>query len=96
MMDLAEYLGLDKSSISGLIDRGVKRGLVERVSSPEDGRSIRVSLTTAGRQLARTVGSEIDRGVAEMLQHLAPTDRRRLGVLLTRVVVPEGVPDNVH
>jgi MarR family transcriptional regulator, lower aerobic nicotinate degradation pathway regulator len=96
MMELAEYLGLDKSSISGLIDRGVKRGLVERVSSPEDGRSTRVSLTTEGRQLARTAGAEISRSVAELVQHLPPADRRRLSVLLTRVGTAEGMGDKVN
>ena len=33
MAELATYLGLDRSSVSGLIDRAAKRGLVRRDAS---------------------------------------------------------------
>src|SRR5579862_6948617 len=52
MAELAAYLGLDRSSVSGLIDRAARRGLVQRGTSSDDGRSVRVSLTPAGKRLA--------------------------------------------
>src|SRR4051794_7027524 len=55
MLDLARFLKLEKSSVTGLIDRAVKRGLVERVAAPHDGRAIHVRLTAAGRALAGRV-----------------------------------------
>ena len=42
MNELALLLGLDKSSTSGLVDRAQRRGLVRRVPSQFDRRSVRV------------------------------------------------------
>jgi DNA-binding MarR family transcriptional regulator len=82
MIELADFLGLDRSSVSGLIDRAVNRGLVERISSPDDGRSVHVSLTTGGRLLAHEVGEEVRQSVAKMVRQLTPAEQRRLGHLL--------------
>ena len=45
MSDLASYLGLDRSTISGLVDRAEKRGLLRRTQNPLDGRGVDVALT---------------------------------------------------
>src|SRR5262245_18594032 len=42
MAGLAGYLGLEKSTMTGLVDRAEKRGLLARAPSPEDGRAIEV------------------------------------------------------
>ncbi len=86
MAELATHLGLDRSSVSGLIDRAVKRGLVRRDASSDDGRAVRVSLTPAGRRLARILTDEIAGLITPMTSSLSPTDQRRLGVLLTRLL----------
>ena len=59
MAELATYLGLDRSSVSGLIDRAVRRGLVRRDTSSDDGRAVRVRLTPDGQRLARLLTEEI-------------------------------------
>jgi DNA-binding MarR family transcriptional regulator len=51
MLDLARHLNLEKSSVTGLIDRAQRRGLVERTTAPHDGRAIHVRLTAEGRRL---------------------------------------------
>ena len=71
MSELATYLGLDRSSLTGLIDRAVARGLLQRVPDATDSRAIRVALTAAGRDLAATGAEEIRAGVSE-LAVLAP------------------------
>ena len=48
MLDLARHLGLGKSSVTGLIDRAERRGLVERAPAPHDGRGVHVRLTPRG------------------------------------------------
>ena len=53
MSDLASYLGLDKSTISGLVDRAEKRGLLRRTQNPLDGRGVDVALTARGRRTRR-------------------------------------------
>ena len=50
MNELARLLQLDKSSVTGLVDRAERRGLVARVPSAADRRSVLVRLTPEGRQ----------------------------------------------
>src|SRR5262245_61359874 len=59
MAELADYLGLERSTVSGLIDRAVQRGLVEKNTDPADGRSVRVSLTAQARRLEHGIVAEI-------------------------------------
>jgi DNA-binding MarR family transcriptional regulator len=87
MNELAQLLGLDKSSTSGLVDRAQLRGFVRRVPSQIDRRSIRVRLTDEGRALAERVASEFTEDVAALLEPLPAEDRERLTRLLRRVVV---------
>ena len=87
MADLAAYLGLDRSSVSGLIDRAVKRGLVRRYASEEDGRSVHVALTPEGRALAREMTAEIAEMLAPLTASLSAAERRRLGELQRRMLV---------
>ena len=61
MSELADYLGLDKSTISGLVDRAEKRGLLQRAPNPADGRATDVFLTAEGIQLAALGEGEIAR-----------------------------------
>jgi len=68
MAELADYLGLERSSVSGLIDRAVRRGLVRRDASEDDGRAVRVSLTPDGRRLASAGAQE----VGELLEPTEP------------------------
>jgi len=59
MSELADYLGLDRSTVSGLVDRAVARGLVRRTVDDADRRSSRLELTAAGRDLASIGADEI-------------------------------------
>ena len=85
MAELATHLGLDRSSVSGLIDRAVARGLVRRETSSDDGRAIRVSLSPEGKRLARVLTHEIGELISPMTRGLGSADQNRLGVLLSRL-----------
>jgi len=86
MAELATYLGLERSSVSGLIDRAVRRGLVRRNASKEDGRAVRVSLTPDGQRLAGLGAEEISDIITPMTRGLSLADQQRLGVLLNRML----------
>jgi DNA-binding MarR family transcriptional regulator len=86
MAELAAHLGLDRSSVSGLIDRAVRRGLVRRETSSDDGRAVRVSLTPDGQRLASLLTGEIGGLIAPMTSNLSPADQKRLSVLLNRLL----------
>src|SRR5688572_33510764 len=48
--DLAEQVCLDASSLTGLLDRTEKSGLIERRPDADDRRALRIHLTDAGRK----------------------------------------------
>jgi MarR family transcriptional regulator, lower aerobic nicotinate degradation pathway regulator len=86
MQELARLLELDKSSVTGLVDRAEKRSLVRRAPSSEDRRAIHVRLTPAGRRAATEVARAFQADVASLTACLSPADRRQLSVLATRIV----------
>jgi DNA-binding MarR family transcriptional regulator len=86
MAALADYLGLEKSTMTGLVDRAEKRGLLQRAPSPGDGRAVDVFLTPAGAQLAERLYADIERSLSPVTGELAPADRRRLQALLERML----------
>ena len=57
MSELADYLGLDKSTVSGLVDRAERRGLLQRTPNLADRRAVDVQLSPDGMEFA-------DRGTA--------------------------------
>src|SRR6201995_3717918 len=67
MNELARLLGLDKSSITGLVDRAERRGLVMRVPSTTDRRAVLVSLTDEGRALVSRASARFEADVLTML-----------------------------
>ena len=86
MLQLARHLGLDKSSVTGLIDRAERRGLVRRASTPEDGRAVRVSSTALGRQLIEQVEPEIALQINALGAVLSTAEREVLARLIGRIV----------
>jgi DNA-binding MarR family transcriptional regulator len=89
MNELARLLGLDKSSTTGLVDRAERRGLVVRVPSATDRRSMRVSLTDGGRSLVSRAAAGFEADVSAMLGLLAPRDRDTLARLISRLLVAQ-------
>jgi DNA-binding MarR family transcriptional regulator len=88
MAQLATYLGLEKSTLSGLVDRAERRGLLSRDRSPVDGRAVEVYLTPTGLALAEVVHEEVRRALAPATSRLDSAQRRRLNDLLERMVAP--------
>lgn len=87
MNELARLLGLDKSSITGLVDRAERRGLVERVPSSRDRRAILVVLTDAGRSLVASAAASFDADVLDLLSYLPGRDRVALPGIVSRLLV---------
>jgi DNA-binding MarR family transcriptional regulator len=82
MTELAGFLGLDKSTLSGLIDRAERRGLVTRGKNPQDRRVVDVFLTPAGLELAEQVYGEVRNALAPATDRLDPQERDQLVQLL--------------
>ena len=89
MVQLARYLGLDKSSVTGLVDRAERRGLVQRDADVDDGRGIRVSSTALGRQLTEQVSAEIGAQVVALGSSLSAADKRMLTRLVGQILTTQ-------
>jgi DNA-binding MarR family transcriptional regulator len=86
MAELATHLGLERSSVSGLVDRAVRRGLVRRDTSRTDGRAVQVSLTAEGQRLAGRLTDEIGALLAPLTGSLGAADQHRLSTLLNKML----------
>jgi MarR family transcriptional regulator, lower aerobic nicotinate degradation pathway regulator len=86
MAELAMYLGLERSTVSGLIDRAVQRRLVRKASDTADGRSVRVSLTAEARRLETRVIAKIGELMAPLTSRLNSTEQNRLTALLAKAL----------
>lgn len=86
MQELARLLRLDKSSTTGLIDRAETRGLVRRIRSERDRRSMTVRLTSSARRKINVVEREFRADVERMTADLTPRQRAELARLASRVI----------
>jgi DNA-binding MarR family transcriptional regulator len=86
MADLATFTGLERSTISGLIDRAAQRGLVVKTADPHDGRSVRVSLTESARRLAPEITAAIGARITPLTGQLSTSEQKRLTALLTKAL----------
>lgn len=98
LAQLAEYLGLERSSVSGLMDRAERRGLVRRTGSNSDGRAVHVSLTADGHRLSDQLTEEVAGRLAPMTGRLNGSESKRLEVLLSTMLDPPPPvrPGDVH
>jgi DNA-binding MarR family transcriptional regulator len=92
MGELGATLGLAKSSLTGLVDRTERNGLVRREPDPQDMRAVRVALTPQGRRLAEEFYVETCRRVAKLPAALSAAERDTLAALLGRIVLDNKVP----
>ncbi|GAA1985791.1 MarR family winged helix-turn-helix transcriptional regulator [Catenulispora subtropica] len=92
MGELVRVLGLAKSSLTGLVDRSLRRGLVRRESDAADGRAVRVFLTEEGEKVAGEFYDETVAAVADLTTMLSVQDQARLTDLLGRLVLENHVP----
>ena len=90
MADLAAFTGLERSTISGLIDRAAQRGLVVRTADLRDGRSVRVSLTKQARGLVPEVTAAIGDRIKPLTTRLSGSEQKRLTALLVKALGQRG------
>ena len=68
---LAESMSLETSTISGVLDRMQKKGLIDRVINKEDRREVQVRLTDKGRELEEKITVVIDEVNEEVLKNFS-------------------------
>ncbi|MGL4975917.1 MAG: MarR family winged helix-turn-helix transcriptional regulator [Bosea sp. (in: a-proteobacteria)] len=80
--ELAERLYVTKGNVSGLVDRLVQAGLVQRRAIAGDRRSYAMHLTAEGRKLAEAGIALQQAYVSQTLGQLAPHDVAQLDLIL--------------
>ena len=88
MTTLADYLGLEKSTMTGLVNRAEKKGLLERAPNASDGRAVDVFLSPGGADLAERLYAQVGRALSPMTSQLDPARQRQLQELLERMLGP--------
>ena len=76
--DLNKHLLLTQPSVSRLLDRLVTRGFVTKSADPDDARGTIVTLTAAGHDEFRRVGTRHSSSIARKMSALAPDELRQL------------------
>jgi len=84
--DLGERLLIRPPSVTGVIDRLVRAGLIVRSSSADDKRVKLIGLTTSGHELVETLHNAHDEKVTSLLGVLSSTDQKNLQSILERFV----------
>ena len=87
MNELARLLGLDKSSVTGLVDRAETPRPGVRIPSAEDERAVLVALTDQGRSLVTQAATRFAADLTAMLDPLPPSDRDTLTAIVSQLLV---------
>lgn len=80
--ELSRRLMVSNGNITGLVDRLVKQGLIDRQSAPNDRRTQLVKLTAEGRRSFRTMAAAHENWIAEIFSDLTSNEMERLMPLL--------------
>lgn len=72
--DLSEKLGLSNSTVSGILDRLEKQGLVERMRSKEDRRVVYVNITEDFKEQSKKQFVEINKMIEQMINRATPEE----------------------
>jgi DNA-binding MarR family transcriptional regulator len=83
--DLYRQLMITSGGLTHRLSVLERHGLITRVKSPDDGRSLRVRLTKAGRERALTAYTDDLKCEAQLLDGLSDADQTQLANLLRRL-----------
>lgn len=83
--EIAGALHVENSTISGVLDRMQKQGLVTRILNPENRRSIHVKATAKGMSLKEPLLQEVEQLNQQVLQDLTAQEQVQLFNLLRRI-----------
>lgn len=89
MNQISCLLACDASNITGIVDRLVRRGLIERTESSEDRRVKVVLLTSKGEYLRDHVIQEVIAERPKSMANLSNEEFEQLNTLLVKALLPK-------
>ena len=93
--DLIDDVLLTQAGVSRLVARLQKRGLVERLDDPDDGRACRIVLTEEGRAMQRRLGRMHARHVADVMTRALDSEQLETLRTLSRALT-DAAPSVTH
>lgn len=85
LSDLSERIRAQNSTVTGIIDRMEREGLVVRARSTEDRRVVHIRLTEKGAKIAKEISVEPMEVFRGALEGLSATETRDLLKILTKI-----------
>ena len=82
MSDLSRFLLVSNGNVTGIVDRLVSEGLVQRSQRDGDRRTSIVQLTKTGKDTFRAMAAAHERWVGELLAGVTNSDARQLTSML--------------
>ena len=82
--ELSQRMMVSNGNVTGLVDRLVEQGLIDRRPSPKDRRAQIVTLTAGGRRFFRTLARANGDWIGEMLAELSSNEIKTLLRLLAK------------
>jgi DNA-binding MarR family transcriptional regulator len=79
-------LGVDRSTLAGVVDRLEEKGLLARRTGSADRRSNALYLTAAGKRILGEIESSARKAENRAFEPLSAAERRQFAVLLARLV----------
>lgn len=86
MAELADCLGVEKATLTGLVDRAERRRLVARSPVPGDRRALKVTLTSAGARTATAFHADAVERLNRLLSPLTSTELDHLRGAMAKIV----------
>ena len=83
---LAGLIAYDRTTITGVVDRLVQKGLVERRASSRDRRAHELQITGDGRRTLREIGPAVEAAQRIMLRGLTSAEAEALIALLRKAI----------
>jgi DNA-binding MarR family transcriptional regulator len=77
MTALHEFIGLEKGSLTTVIDQLIRKGLVKRTRDEKDRRRVNISLSETGRKKVRILRMQIAGHIKKNLERLPAEVRER-------------------
>jgi len=84
--ELGEAVSLEKSTMTGLIDRMVRAALVNREADPADRRVLRVWLTERGRQVQTGIGKVLAQSYQDLTSGVAEKEVEKVERILGHII----------
>jgi len=85
MKDIARFLNVTTAAATGIVDRLVKYGYIQRIFDAADRRIIRIKLTPRGAELVKKVNLEKKKRVMEVFGRLSDPEREQYLTILSRI-----------